>query len=229
MVCLPFCLTESFTRVFCDEVSNRKGQGMHRQLSPEHAAHVPQHSDSEQERVRFVYENPSTDYGWHYFFGVRESFARSFNRLVPVEQWAVERGAPGSLVEVVSSFLDRTNQFREKLAGGMCVYWIVVRITVPRPDGEATLMPAMVCSVFTPTRTLACAFDSVLREPDKDEMDQLTLSVTNLARVLPVAVGTKHECARAQLYLDTVHEGLMTGYELAFPDSVDKRFRAKPN
>lgn len=202
---------------------------MHRQLSLEQPAHVPLNSEDERERMRLVYENPSTDYGWHYFFGVRESFARSFNQLVPVEQWAVERGEAGSLVEVIGGFLDRTDQFREKLAGGVCVYWVVVRITVPRADRGDTLMPAMACTVFTPTRTLACAFDSILRDLDAEESKQLALCAMNMARILPVAVGTKKECARAQTFLDVVHEGLMIGNELAFPDTVDKRLRTRPN
>lgn len=202
---------------------------MHRDLGTTTNTAVPLVTNADTAGVRLLYENPSADFGWSYCFGVRESFARTYNRFVSVDQHTVERGEPGSFVEVVSAFFDRADRLREDLEGGVCVYWVVLKITIPRDDGEATLMPAMACSAFTSKRILACKFDTLLREPDAKESTQLAYCATNAANVMPVANGSREECERARSLIKTVHTGLMIGYELAFPDIIDPRLRKKPN
>ncbi len=193
---------------------------MQRQLSLTNT-HAPTFSDDTGNRVRFLYENPSSEFGWSFNFGVCESFGKTLNTRIHIEPYATKGSEEGNLNVIVSNFFDRVGMFRANIEEVVCVYWMIVRITVQRKNAYDTLMPAMACSIFSKNRTLACRFDTLLRDPDEDESSVLACCSSNMATVLPVAIGGKDERAHAIALLETLHEGLRLGHELATRTALD--------
>jgi hypothetical protein len=180
--------------------------------------------------VRLLFENPSAEYGNSFLFGIRESFARTFCRDAFVEHRAVRRGTEDTVVAIVRSFFNRADYVRQHMESCLGVYWMVIRIGVPREDSELpTLMPAMAGIAFSRKTVLATKLAPLLRNPDELETERWDACWESTNELVPTCAGGKHDRACAESILHAVFEGLQTGYELGTKDLLDTRLIGKLN
>lgn len=166
-------------------------------------------------RVRLIHEDPPANNGQYFRYSVQEAFVRKYMRLMEIEAVKTNGGKGSKFVEVMTRFFIRARKLRRTLDNELCVYWMTSTVTVCREDGEETPLPVVTCIVVDSRRSLGFGFRPILDDIDQEESDCILHLTMSTAQSCPPLSGNEIERAEANGLIDTLHEGLIEGYQIS--------------